>query len=163
VPEAFCARMGPESGPSLIRETTCDEGQLRTITDTDRTVQGLVCQVGSQAFSSYNDEVAPQRPRRRYRLPTRRLMSWPDTPGRPLRENLGMPGVNLPIDDALAGLASLDLVRDVVDHGLRGFIKPHLAEAVRTRLIHRLLPICCPRASDRGWSTAKRASDLGWS
>jgi hypothetical protein len=51
---------------------------------------------------------------------------------RPLRKNLGTTVAELPIDDAQAGLAPLDLVVEVVVHLARGDVETHLAEAVRT-------------------------------
>ena len=45
----------------------------------------------------------------------------------------------------------------------RDDVEADLAEAVRTRLVHRLLPICCLWASDRGRLGPEWPSDLGWS
>jgi hypothetical protein len=91
-------------------------------------------------------------------------MGWPDALGRPLRESvILLVEVDLAIHDLTARLTLLDLVEHPAVLGEREDIEANLAEAVRTGLIHRLLPICCPSASDRGRPQPDRAVDLGWS
>jgi hypothetical protein len=68
------------------------------------------------------------------------------------------------IDHAGASLALVELVGLTADgHELRVDVEANFAEAVRTGLIHRLLPIPCPKASDRGRSGPDWASELEWS
>jgi hypothetical protein len=91
-------------------------------------------------------------------------MDRPDIPGRPLRESVTwLLAINLAIHNLTARLTLLDLMEQPAVLGLREDVEADLAEAVRTGLIHRLLPICCPSASDRGRPQPDRAVDLGWS
>jgi hypothetical protein len=49
--------MDPETGPSLVRGTRCNEGQPRIITDTDPAVHELLASSIDECPVPYNDEV----------------------------------------------------------------------------------------------------------